>query len=260
MALLIGLCLLGGILGRLQTGARNEGRIDPISNVAQRLVIPTADAIRTLDQNIQDFGQGVTNARHLTAENRALREQLAALNLYSEREAGLARALRSAEALAGIAPIGTQPPVSARITGYFPHESRITLNVGSRQSIQPGMAVLASGGLLAVVGTVNDTDCQAQLTTSPQVRVGVSVLGTPIRAGIAKGDGGRLLEVEFIGADRPFQVGDRVVTSGYSERIPGGIPVGEVIQVIEEPDFGSRRLRLAPFSDIDRTVGVKVIR
>lgn len=258
--MLAGLCLLGFVLGRVQTGARNEGRIDPLSHWGQRLVLPAAASLRETDLRVQDFFRGVTNARHLSAQNRLLTEQLAALSLYQDREAGLARALRAAESLAGLPAVGTQPPLAARIVGYFPHESRVSLSVGSRQGVKPGMAVVAEGGLLAVVGTVSPETSQAQLVTSPQVRVGVTVLGTPPRGGIAKGDGGRLLEVEFIGADRQFNVGDRVVTSGFSERIPGAIPVGEVIQVVEEPDYGSRRLRLAPFTDIDRTVGVKVVR
>jgi cell shape-determining protein MreC len=56
------------------------------------------------------------------------------------------------------------------------------------------------------------------------------------------------------------QVGDRVVTSGYSEFIPAGIPIGRVVQIHNDLEFGTKRCQVFPNVQIGDVREVAILR
>jgi cell shape-determining protein MreC len=50
------------------------------------------------------------------------------------------------------------------------------------------------------------------------------------------------------------------VTSGLSDRIPRGIPVGVVAEVVYDPSLGTRRVFVAPAAQIGPTLEVTVVK
>ena len=107
------------------------------------------------------------------------------------------------------------------------------------------MAVVAAKGLLAVVSTVGKVSCEANLVWSPQVTVGATIDNDAPQAGLLKGDLPETMRLDYLDSTAKAAVGDNVVTSGYSLKIPKGIPIGKIIAIESDPDFGRRRAKVA---------------
>ena len=56
------------------------------------------------------------------------------------------------------------------------------------------------------------------------------------------------------------EVGDPVVTSGLSSRIPRGIPVGTVAEVVPDPSYGTRRVFVSPSAQIGSSLEVSIFK
>lgn len=249
-----------GFLGRVQTDARNAHRVDPISSLAVRVVsVPGVPLLRATNA-VEDFFGGVFDVNRLRAEVRRLKAQELQWSLYSERVDDLVSHVEYLRRLQNLPPFGGRGTVPALVIGSAPHEHRLTLNVGSAQGIAPDLAVVTPEGLLGVVQSVEADHCQIRLISSPQFRVGTIVLRTPPLDGIARGEGRDVMVVELTDLSQKVDLNDVVVTSGYSETIPRGIPVGKVVQVESNPEFGLRRLRVFPgvrISDVREVVVIK---
>src|SRR4029077_948197 len=101
-------------------------------------------------------------------------------------------------------------------------------------------------GLIGRVQTVYPKSSQVVLLSSPDLTVGASVVRDPPQPGLLHGESPNNLVLELTNPDAPVQIGDAVVTSGFSDMIPRGIPIGRVIQVYPDIEFGARRASIFP--------------
>jgi cell shape-determining protein MreC len=83
------------------------------------------------------------------------------------------------------------------------------------------------------------------LVTAATQKVGAAVEGEAGAVGICSGESANRLVFEYA-ASVPFGSGKMIVTSGLSEKIPAGIPVGFVTQVVEDNIYGTRRAFVLP--------------
>ncbi|MBX2961587.1 MAG: rod shape-determining protein MreC [Cyclobacteriaceae bacterium] len=124
----------------------------------------------------------------------------------------------------------------------------ITINKGSREGIEAGMAVISPQG---VVGKVKMTSSHFSVVTS-LLNIDLRISGLLKRTGhfgTIQWDGRdpQVVEFEFIPRHVKVMVGDTVITSGYSGVFPEGILIGTVeeIDLREEAPFYEMRVRLA---------------
>ncbi len=238
--------------------SRGAGRLDPLTGAVQATVSPVTAAIdnaaRVVGALVVGVGDGPVTAREL-ARLRALE---ASWSLYAERVRGLERDLGEARRLLGTPDFG-RSRVAARVVGYFPYQNRVTLLAGRGQRVEPGMPVVTAEGLVGVVQTVGDDRCQALLVNSPALTFGGLTTGQVSVPGLLKGHSlGRLvMDVVDTGPVRP---GDTVETSGYSDAIPRGIPVGTVVEVVQDRSYGVRRVFVLPHARIGDASQVWILR
>lgn len=233
-------------MGQWQNTARTRGTEDPLSRVVQAVVNPLGRALTGGANAGEDFFSGVGSARALAQENRILRKQIAAASLYAERERVLATQNDQLRRILGLPVYGGKKRIPTDVVGYFPHENRITISAGRPAGVTPGLAVVAPDGLVGVVQVVGETSSQVTLLSSPNQRIGGLVLRTPPLPGILRGESAERLNLEFLDTSAPMQIGDWVVTSGFSERIPRGIPIGRIVKLEPVPGFGTRRAYIYP--------------
>lgn len=257
--LLAALMVLGVVLGRIQNSARTRGESDWLTSGVRTLVDGPAASLRNGAQGIDDFWHGILQAPSLSRENRELRARLAAAELYDESIDALeAKVSRLYRMLDLPAPAGRER-VAGRVTAYWPHENRLTVSVGRRQGVKTNLAVVNQDGLVGVVQTVDEDRCQVLLITSPSQTVGAVALRDPPQPGLLKGQTPTRLLLEFVDTQSPLEIGDKVVTSGKSESIPGGIPIGRIIKIEHDADFGSRRAQVFPNVKVGEVTEVYVI-
>jgi rod shape-determining protein MreC len=246
VVILIVLCAIGALLGRMQSQARDQGRLDPFSSITAHLVNPLAGGItRTLDATGDFFG-GIFSAPSLRREVRRLKANEAAVALYSERIDLLANEneeLRKQDKL-GRSPGLTR--INADIIGYVPRENRFTLSVGSNGGVTAGLVVVCSEGVLGVVSTVTAQTSQVSLLGSANLIIGAVVSRPTHAAGLLQGAGGNSLYIDFNDPKAEVKAGDVILTNGYSEKIPRGIVIGRVLSVDDIPEMGQRRATVFP--------------
>ncbi len=106
----------------------------------------------------------------------------------------------------------------------------IVLNRGSLQGVKPDMGVITPGGIVGIVREVSDNFCVVMSLLHKDSRISASV----------KSDGtfGQLSwnytdyregEMSDLPTHSKIAIGDTLVTSGYGEAFPAGIPVGTVL-------------------------------
>ena len=237
--------ILSVLAGKWQTLYRNQGKIDPLSHSVQGVILPLATLVDQTVKSTSEFTDGVLHARALKAENLMLKNKLK----FKELELGQSKHLQSEisrlqRVLNLKAGYAQKKSIAAEIVGFFPYEHRITLSAGSAQGVVPGLAVITPDGLLAVVQTVGETTSQANLITSPSVQIGATILRDPPYIGLIKGESSKTISMELLDIKAPVKVNDLVETSSISEKIPAHIPIGKVIQIESNPDFGVQKVRI----------------
>lgn len=212
----------------------------------QSAVHPISRPVRNALLSMGGFFSGIANSGTLAEENRRLKSLAAAAAMYEDRVGEAHREIQRLRALLDLPPMPGTDRLAAAVVAYFPHENRMTLGVGTRQGVRPGQPVVVPEGLAGKIQTADADSSQVLLVSSPRLVVGAMTLRNPPVAGLLRGESESVLILEFVSAGASLDVGDRVMTSGFSSQTPPGIPIGEIVQVWEDPEFGSRRCQVFP--------------
>ncbi|MFZ4506823.1 MAG: rod shape-determining protein MreC [Fimbriimonas sp.] len=248
------------LLGNLQNQARAKGQADSFSSTTVTIISPISGPLRSAVAGLSDLTVGILAGPQLAIENKALRDQAQTASLYVENVERLSREVDSLRQLLDFPPVPGRTKVAAVIQGYFAHEHRITLTVGQAQGIRPGMPVVTAKGLLAIIQTVEPNRSQALLLSSASVQLGGLVSNrNPAQAGLMRGNGS-VMTLTFEDPKAPVEIGDRVTTSGFSDRIPRGIPIGRIVQVNDNPAFGVRTADVLPDVSVGEVREVLVLK
>ncbi len=242
----------------MQTRLRNSGKTDFVSQAARNIASPGVNLVNSVHESWLNFLTGVQDGGKVRAELQRLKRFEESAKVYETTVRSLAQEVSQLRALSKMPNFGRQR-VSARITGYFPYENRLTLSLNDPKDIVPGMAVLAPEGLIGIVQTVSGNSCQALTITSPTARYGAMVLEDIPVPGLIKGQTPTRLVLDVLDS-ATIRVGDSVVTSGYSDKIPRGIPIGTVAEVVLDQSFGTRRVFVAPNVEMGKNIDVWVVK
>lgn len=239
-------CVLGVFLQRAQTNARAAGGTDAFGRVVQALVLPVSGSTARAVTGTREFWQGLTQAADLRRENRLMRSELNAARMYRENVDRLERELDAIRSTVSLPALG-KDKILTEVIAWFPHENRVTLSAGEDRDLRPMMPVVTGDGLVGTIQTVEARRSQALLITSPQTKIGAILANrNPPPAGMLRGETPSTLSLQFDDPNAVVQNGDVVTTAGFSERIPRGIPIGKVIEVSDNPEFGTRRATVLP--------------
>lgn len=174
------------------------------------------------------------NAR-LADENARLKVELAAAQIAASRTGEL-------EKLLGLRASLQFDTLAAHViaveTSSFFRVVRIKLDRGDEQ-VKPGMAVLASAGVVGRVQRVFGSYCDVLLATDPKSSIDVVVArtgGRGVLKGIAGSDRYRT-RIEYLERRDEAAAGDVVVTSGLSASFPRDLAIGRITKV-DKRGFG----------------------
>jgi rod shape-determining protein MreC len=178
----------------------------------------------------------VSDRVDLAGENAQLREQLL---LAQARLSRLAAVQEQNSRLRELLDARTRLGLKAQLgeivdVDLDPFRHRMLLDIGARDGIAEGQAVIDARGVLGQVVDVEPGRATLLLVTDPGAAIPVRVERTGLRAiAYGSGDAGtlRLPHLPFSADVRP---GDTLVTSGLGGNFPAGLPVGAIR--IVEPD------------------------
>ena len=148
--------------------------------------------------------------------------------------------------------------LAARVIARGPSRStqELVLDVGSRDGVRTGLAVITPDGIVGKVQAVHGRASMVLLISDSEAGVGV-VLERSGESGVLRGTGYTECRVDYIGPQVSVQVGEAVYTSGMDGVFPGGLPVGRVTVV--GPGVEMQAIAVNPFAPLDRLQDVLVV-
>lgn len=231
----------------------------------QNIMLSTANVVTA---NIVSVTGSVTSYLNLREQNKKLLEH----NLQLEME--LLELREQVEAMV-VDTIAFKGFVS-KSTRQFPYDfirakvvnnsvtnlsNYITINKGRKDGILPDMGVLSERGVIGVVSTVADHFSVVIPLINPKFRLSCKVLGSGYFGSMGwDGRSSRYANLDELPRHVEFQIGDTIVTSGYSALFPEGIMVGLVSSFERQRDDNFYSLKVKLSTDFNRLTNVMIIK
>ncbi len=134
-----------------------------------------------------------------------------------------------------------------------PFRQSVLLNVGGRDGVVDGWAVMDGLGLVGRIAGVGEATARVILLTDISSKVPVTIQPSGQRA-LLTGDNSALPPLDFLENADNVRPGDRVISSGDGGVFPAGLLVGQVVQ------DSDRRLRVRLSADYERLEFLRVLR
>jgi len=193
-----------GLAPVLQVMSRPAAAIASVVNAVHDLAALRAENVRLAEEN-ERLMHWQTVARELDNENRALKSQL---NFMPDPDAAF---------------------ITARVIGdtggAFVHS--MLLNVGKRDGVRKGQAVIAGENLVGRIAEVGDRSARILLLTDINSHIPVIIENSRAKA-ILSGDNTDRTRLNYLAPNSNPAVGNRIVTSGHGGAFPPGLPVGVI--------------------------------
>lgn len=190
-----------GVAPVLSALSRPAASIAAMTNAIHDLARLRAENVQLAEDNAR-LQHWQTVARELDNENRVLRAQL---NFMPDPDAAF---------------------VTARVIGdtggAFVHS--MLLNVGSRDGVRKGQAVISGENLVGRIAEVGERSARILLLTDINSHIPVVVESSRAKA-ILTGDNSDRARLNYLSLNSNATPGSRIVTSGHGGAFPPGIPV-----------------------------------
>lgn len=202
----------------------------------------------------------VINISSYKKENNRLRKINAELMLQVNklREYGIVN--HELKHLLGIKDSVDYPLIPAVVVSKLSTKSQgsVTINVGEKDSVKPGMAVINDKGIVGVITSVSHDYAIARTLQNIDLKLTVKDERSRID-GIMKWNGDELVIVD-VPKTYDIEPGDRIITSEISSIIPVPLPVGVVtgLSKVETGIFNEAKVK--PFVDFSSVENVFVVR
>lgn len=137
---------------------------------------------------------------------------------------------------------------------------QILLDRGSRDGVREQMAVtVADGHMIGYTSSVAAHTSVVTLLKNVQSKVPVAILGETRTIGLAEGQDGFLLHMNFIPQSEHIEVGDVVVTSGLDGNLPSGLVIGVIHEVIRDETANFQEALIEPIYEADAFSNVLIL-
>lgn len=139
-------------------------------------------------------------------------------------------------------------------------ENYIIINKGAKSGVKADMGVVTQQGIVGVVRSVTSNYSIIQSVLNPHSRFSCKILNTNT-AGILLWEGGdsRYAKLTEYPKYERVEIGDTIVTSGFSDFFPEGIMVGTVDNIEKEKDDNFYRLNIKLSTDFSSLKNVLLL-
>ncbi len=167
---------------------------------------------------------------------------------------------RELRRLLGIAPHPAWKLRAAEVVGKTTTFQRnmLTIDLGAKDSIVPGMAVVTDAGLVGRIYATSENFSLVQMLFNTDLRIASKIARTRVE-GIITWEGGSDLLMRNIPKALDVQLGDLVVSSEYSSYFPADVAIGTIDSIAPESNSLFRRVLVSPSVNLFRVEHVYVI-
>lgn len=134
------------------------------------------------------------------------------------------------------------------------------IDKGLDDGVEAGQAVIYGDGIvLGKVIEAKDKISSVCLINNENCKLAASIQNEIGTSGIARGDKGLIIKMEFIPQTEVLKEGDTVVTSGLEEKIPRGLLIGQINKINKESNELWQSAIIEPLFDLDNISIVSVL-
>jgi len=229
------------------------------------LISPVVEFFSGLYNFFISYWQGLLNLDEMIQKNKELEHNLADLKLENimlesyKKENERLRKLLSFKEHVSLKTLG------ASVIGFAPSiwENKLIINRGSNDGVRKKMPVISYNGSLAgKVDYVGSNSSHVSLIYDPEFIVGGIVQRSESRAiGMVNGqlNNDEINIMDKISWSADIKKGDIIVTSGFSNNYPKGLPIGKVERVFSDNYGLSQGAEINLFSSINTIEEVLII-
>ena len=206
-------------------------------------------ALSFLEQPLSNFRvyrQAVSTNTYLHRQNILLQDELSRLRSVEQQN----RVLRS---LLDLREQSDLPLIPVKIVSKNLNSVNnfITIDAGTSDEIEPGMPVINSDGLIGMTILSDNNYAQVLPYSNDMFRVSAMVEGSRAYGIVSwPGSSGRELIMEFVPETIDINPGQYVLTSGFTNHFPPGIPIGEVTRIEHGVGVDTQTIYLNAFTDL----------
>lgn len=243
----------------------SRATLTPVEKIVKIVTTPLEAGTSKVVNGVSDTVNLVFSFGSITAENKTLKERVAALesenNLLKEYEYQNMRLRDILQFRDSVS--RSYNTVSASVIARNPSNwfQTITINRGTSDGVKKNMAVVTSQGLVGHVINVTGSSAEVSLIINDSSAVGglVQVTRTP---GIVEGlaDNSGYLKMIHIATEAPVREKQIVISSGLGGIFPKGLPIGRITKLEMESNGLVKYAMIRPFVDFNRLEEVLVIR
>jgi rod shape-determining protein MreC len=180
--------------------------------------------------------------RGVRAENEALRQRLAEVEVRLQQQHALAVRAAQLQSLLSLKENTALPTLAAEVIAGNPNPGLLTVTIdrGSADGVQPDMAVIAPQGIVGrVIGPVASRASRVQLIIDRNAAVGALVERSRAGGMVIGVEGDPPLRMDLVSNLADLVAGDVIVASG----VDGIYPKGFVIGTVERSERGKNLYR-----------------
>ena len=225
IAAAVGLMILGKIESRFVETLRVT-----VTDVAAPVLEVLSHPAATMASAVEEFRKLI----HLQGENVRLREENLRLRQWHAVAQKLQQENAAYKSLLNFVDDPRPVFITARVIGDAggAYVRTVLLNAGTGDGVRVGQAVTNADGLVGRVVEAGNHSARILLLTDLNSRVPVVIESTRVPA-ILAGDNSNNPRLSYLPRNASVSPGQRVVTSGHGGMLPPGLPVGEVVAVVD---------------------------
>lgn len=209
-----------------------------------------AAELKQAEEKINQLTAENVKLRFLEEENSVLRKHLNFLNKDNRRY--LMAGIISRGELTGSGGEGNQSAI---------------IDKGSADGLSAGLAVVSSeamgassqGVIIGKIVNIKEHIAEVYLVTNKNSKLAASIFGENKTSGIASGELGLTIKMDFIPQTENIKAGDIVATSGLEQSIPRGLIIGRVTKVSKENNEVWQTATIEPMVDLDALSIVSIL-
>ncbi len=144
--------------------------------------------------------------------------------------------------------------------GIMARNQSIIIDKGSSDGLVPGLAAISSQGMIiGKIIEVKDNISIIHLVTNPLCKLAATVLNSEKTMGIAEGEFGLTVKMNFIPQNNLINEGQTVITSGLEQNIPRGLVIGKITQISKASNELWQDATIEPLINLDSLIVISVI-
>ena len=247
--------------------------LKPLEAVLSRALTPAAQSLYSLSLNLGGIFQDQSANKNLAEELSRAKEEVSRLtaenaelkfleeeNLVLRKNLNFLRPAGGHYLMANVVSRGG-------LTAESNDSQSVVIDKGARDGLFPGLAVVSStadgvstqGVIMGKIAKVKENISEIYLVTNKNCKLAVAILGENKTAGIAQGELGLTVRLDFIPQTENIKIHDLVATSGLEENIKRGLVVGRVARVFKENNQVWQSAVVEPLLSLDNMTLVAIL-